>query len=192
LSGAAGNRPGIYAGSDGGNQTSSLNDLRPFTGVFGSPALAPLPRRARDIMSRNYYSEIHLHLTWHTKDSLPLLVESIEPLAHACIKRRIISTEGSFVHEIGGTETHVHVAVTIPPTLTISEFVGQLKGATSYEVNHHGGTREAILQWQSGYGVVSFGSKDLEWIKQYIRNQREHHTNGQIHSRLERVTDPDA
>jgi acetyl-CoA carboxylase carboxyl transferase subunit alpha len=32
-----------------------------------------------------------------------------------------IDTPGAFVHEIGGTDNHVHLAVTIPPTLTISE-----------------------------------------------------------------------
>ena len=65
-------------------------------------------------MSRNYYSEINLHLTWHTKDSLPLLTPIVEPLAHRDIKQRLINTEGVFVHEIGGTETHVHVVVTCP------------------------------------------------------------------------------
>ena len=79
-------------------------------------------------MSRNYYSEINLHLTWHTKDSLPLLTADVEPLAHRYVKQKIINTQGAFVHEIGGTETHVHVAVTVPPTLLISEFIGQLKG----------------------------------------------------------------
>ena len=32
-------------------------------------------------MSHNYYSEINLHLTWHTKDSLPLLTPQVQALA---------------------------------------------------------------------------------------------------------------
>jgi len=107
-------------------------------------------------MSRNYYSEINLHVTWHCKDSLPLLTPQVEHLAHRCVKQKIINTPGAFLHEIGGTETHVHVAVTVPPTLTISEFVGQI----------------------------------LEWVKQYIRSQREHHASGKVHDRLERITQP--
>ena len=75
-------------------------------------------------MSRNYYSEINLHLVWHTKNSVPLLTREVEPLAHRFLKKRIVDTAGAFVHEIGGTETHFHVAVTIPPTLLISEFIG--------------------------------------------------------------------
>jgi putative transposase len=143
-------------------------------------------------MSRNYYSEINLHLTWHTKDSLPLLNPQVETLAHRCIRQRVINTPGAFIHEIGGTETHVHLAVSIPPSLPISEFLGQLKGASSHDVNEQLGNRDKMLQWQSGYGVVSFGTADLDWVKAYIRNQREHHANGRIYDRLERVAAMDS
>ncbi len=139
-------------------------------------------------MSHNHYSEINLHLTWHTKESLPLLTEQLEPLVHRCVRQKIINTPGAFCHEIGGTETHVHVAVTVPPTLLISDFVGQLKGASSHEVNEQLDRRGIVLQWQVGYGVVSFGTGDLDWVKEYIRNQREHHANGRIYERLERST----
>ena len=47
-------------------------------------------------MSHNYYSEINLHLTWHCKDSLPLLTPQVEPVAHRCIRQRIINTPGAF------------------------------------------------------------------------------------------------
>jgi putative transposase len=45
-----------------------------------------------------------------------------------------------------------------------------------------------VLQWQAGYGVVSFGTKDLDWVKAYIQNQREHHAQGTAQDRLERIT----
>ena len=139
-------------------------------------------------MSRNYYSEINLHIVWHTKNSLPLLTASVEAVTHRALRKRIINTPGAFVHEIGGIETHVHLAVTIPPTLTISEWIGQLKGGTSHDVNQQMGQRQKVLQWQAGYGVVSFGTKDLEWVNSYIRGQREHHARGTAVDRLERIT----
>ena len=140
-------------------------------------------------MARNYYSEINLHVTWHCKDSAPMLTPQVEPVAQRLIRQRIVKTAGVFVHEIGGTETHVHAAVTIPPTLMISEFVGQLKGATAHEVNEHFALRGKVLQWQAGYGVVSFGTRNLEWVKQYIQKQRAHHAGGKIQDRLERITE---
>jgi hypothetical protein len=55
-------------------------------------------------MSRNYYSEINLHLTWHCKDSLPLLTPQVEAVAHRCVKQKIVNTPGVFVHEIADTK----------------------------------------------------------------------------------------
>lgn len=139
-------------------------------------------------MSLNYYSEINLHLVWHTKGSLPLLKPEIEGSVHRYLRQRLINMPGVYVHEIGGTETHVHLAVTIPPTVPVSELVGQLKGASSHELNHSNPTRDKQLEWQTGYGVVSFGTKDLTWVVEYLRNQKEHHARGTAQERLERIT----
>jgi putative transposase len=139
-------------------------------------------------VSRNYYSEINLHVTWHTINSRPLLIPTIEQQAHRFLRQRMIDTPGVFVHEIGGTETHIHIAFTIPPTLTNSDDIGQLKGASSHHINHTNPSRDKLLEWQSGYGVVSFGTRNLPWVKDYVRNQKEHHATGRVVERLERIT----
>lgn len=141
-------------------------------------------------MSRNYYSEIHLHIVWHTKDSAPLLTPQVEPFVHRYLKQRLVNTPGAFVHEVGGTETHVHLAVSIVPTVLISELVGQLKGSSSHETNRQF-PRQKAMEWQTGYGVVSFGTRALGWVCEYVRNQKEHHARGTVHDRLERVVTPD-
>ena len=140
-------------------------------------------------MSRNYYAEINLHITWHVKNSAPVLVPKVEAVARYAFRGKCINTSGVFVHEIGGIETHVHLALSIAPTIKISEFIGQLKGASSHEVNQKLGSK--ILEWQAGYGVVSFGTRDLEWVKEYVRNQRERHARNRIVDRLERMTHPE-
>jgi putative transposase len=138
-------------------------------------------------MARNYYSEINLHIVWHTKQSLPLLTPPVEAETHHYLRGRLINTPGAFVHEVGGTENHVHVVVSIAPTILISELIGQLKGASAHEINQKTGRRRKVLEWQTGYGVVSFGTKDLEWVKAYVRNQKQHHGQGTIQDRLERM-----
>jgi putative transposase len=92
-----------------------------------------------------------------------------------------------FIHEIGGIETHVHLCVTIAPTVLISDFIGQLKGASSHEVNQKLGYK--ALEWQTGYGVVSFGTKDLPWVCAYVRDQKKRHASGNVEERLERITE---
>jgi hypothetical protein len=59
-------------------------------------------------------------------------------------------------------------------------------------VNQQFAMRGKVLHWQAGYGVVSFGTGDLEWVKQYIQNQRAHHASGKVVDRLERITELEA
>jgi REP-associated tyrosine transposase len=69
----------------------------------------------------------------------------------------------------------------------IAELIGALKVYSSHEVNRRVGLGRTVLQWQTGYGVVSFGTKDLPWVIDYIRNQKEHHASGRTFERLERI-----
>lgn len=119
-------------------------------------------------MSTRAYSEINLHFVWHVRSNVPIIDETIEPGLYRFIRNYALKTKGLIFHEVGGIETHVHIAVTIPPTLQISEWIGQVKGASSHYVNHQLVNRK-ILDWQTGYGVVSFGTRDLEWVVNYIR-----------------------
>src|SRR5262249_47379876 len=139
----------------------------------------------------NYYSEINLHIVWHTKVSMPLLTSQVEPFVHRYLKQKVVNLPDAYFHEVGGTENHVHLVVSLAPTILISDFIGKLKGGSSHEVNQKLGGQRKLLEWQGGYGVVSFGSKDLEWVCAYLRNQREHHARGTVHDRLEKITVPE-
>jgi putative transposase len=112
-------------------------------------------------MAQNYYAEINLHITWHTKDNAPMLNADVETLVHRHLRKKALEARGVVVHAIGGTDDHVHIAASIPPTLLISDWVGQLKGSSSHEANQRLGLRGKVLEWQAGYGVVSFGIGDL-------------------------------
>ncbi len=137
-------------------------------------------------MPRNVYSEIHLHLTWHTLNNVPVLVDMVESQTHRHLRQRAIQSEGVIVHEINGVADHVHLVVSVPPTILISEWIGKLKGGSSHFINH-GICNKKVLEWQTGYGVVSFGTKDLPWVIDYVRRQKEHHAKGTTQERLEQV-----
>jgi REP element-mobilizing transposase RayT len=141
-------------------------------------------------MARNFYAEINLHITWHTKQSAPLLVPNVEAIVHHYLRGRCINTPGVFVHEVGGIDTHVHLCLSLVPTVLISEFIGQLKGASAHEANQKLGRK--VLEWQTGYGVVSFGTGDLEWVRAYVRDQKERHRDGRTVDRLERMAAAEA
>ena len=135
-------------------------------------------------MSANSYSEINLHITWRTRSDLPLIEPDIESRLYAVLKHKILITEGVRLHALGGTENHLHLAVSIEPELTIGSLVGQLQGSSAYYINKL--VDRKLLEWQPGYGVLSFGTKDLPWVVGYVLNQKEHHRRGTTHERLEK------
>ena len=113
---------------------------------------------------------------------MPFITPSLEPDLWAFIKNRIVTMPNIYFHAIGGIQDHIHLAASFYPPFEIDRWIGEMKGASSHEFGKS-------LQWQSGYGVVSFGTKDLDWVVAYVRNQKEHHRIGLIQERLERISD---
>jgi len=132
-------------------------------------------------MSVRAYAEINFHITWHTKNNLPFITPQLEPDLYAFIKNRIVTMPNVHFHAIGGIYDHLHLGVSFQPPFEIDRWIGEMKGASSHEFGKQ-------LQWQNGYGIVSFGTKDLEWVCAYIRHQKEHHLRGTVNERLERIT----
>lgn len=134
-------------------------------------------------MSSHVFHEIYLHLNWHTKNDHPTCRGEVERLIHQLLVEKARRIKGAFLHRVGGTDTHVHLAVQIEPFVAVSDLVQELKGASAHEVNKR--MDRKVLEWQRGYGVVSFGRQNLPWIIAYIDRQREHHAAGRVHARLE-------
>jgi putative transposase len=96
-------------------------------------------------VASHVFHEIYIHLNWHTKNDQPLLSAQIESEVHGFLQQRCRYNKGVYFHEIGGTETHVHLAIDIEPFVSISDLVGDLKGACSFEINKQKGFK--ALEW---------------------------------------------
>jgi len=129
------------------------------------------------------FSQIYLHFNWHTLYDRPVLHGPLELYVQNFIRNRCRQTRGVFFEEIGGTDTHTHLATRCEPFVTPADLIGEVKGSASYEANKH--FKRKALDWQRGYGVVSFSKRQLPWIREYIRNQRRHHAAGTINEALE-------
>ena len=135
-------------------------------------------------MSNSVYSEINFHITWHTKGNLPMIREKIEDRLYHYLTHKILDTPGARFHAIDGVQDHVHIAVSLQPNILVSDWVGKLKGSSSHYINHE--VQPKSLEWQRGYGIVTFGTRDLQWVVEYIKNQKEHHRKGSVYERLEK------
>jgi putative transposase len=133
------------------------------------------------------YWKLYFHFIWGTKGRLPLIEPSIEPALYRAIAAKIKEMDG-FVHAIGGTLDHVHIAVSIPPKLAPAKFIGDVKGNSSHFINHV--VKPGFdFYWQDEYGVLSFGEKNLPTIVRYVHNQKQHHAEGVLKVALERIAD---
>jgi len=138
-------------------------------------------------MSSHVFHEIYLHINWHTLGNRPMITPYLEPMIFDFIRQRCINTDGVYFYGIGGNEYHDHLVVSIEPDILISKFIGDIKGACSHEINATAGAK--VLDWQRGYGVVSFAKKDLKWILEYVANQKQHHANNTLSPKLELIAD---
>lgn len=114
------------------------------------------------------------HIVFATKNRQPLITAEIESEVHRMATGKAVSM-GAIVHAIGSVEDHLHLVASIPPRIALADFIGQVKGATSYHINHLPGRTGPVLDWQRGYGVLSLSERHLRWTVEYVRRQREHH-----------------
>lgn len=73
-------------------------------------------------------------------------------------------------------EDYVHLCISVPPKISISEFVGYLKGKSALMI--HDRHPELASKWNRafwarGYYVTTIGNVNKETIKKYIREQEE-------------------
>ncbi|MBQ3600429.1 MAG: IS200/IS605 family transposase [Lachnospiraceae bacterium] len=71
---------------------------------------------------------------------------------------------------------HVHLCVCIPPKMSVSQFVGYLKGKSAlmiYDKHPELGSKWNKSFWARGYYVATVGNLTEEAIKKYIQEQSE-------------------
>ena len=75
---------------------------------------------------------------------------------------------------------HVHLCVAIPPKLSISDFVGYLKGKSALMIYDKHPEMESKWDrsfWARGYYVTTIGNVNETTVKEYIRRQTEESMN---------------
>jgi REP element-mobilizing transposase RayT len=69
---------------------------------------------------------------------------------------------------------HVHLFVSIKPKISCSEAVQKIKSCTTHFINKNK-LMTNHFEWQTGFGVFSYGKSQTNAVCKYIENQVEHH-----------------
>ena len=128
------------------------------------------------------FNSVYVHFVWKTKRRAPLITTSIEADLYACIVAKCESL-GCMPITIGGIEDHVHLLLKLNHTITMSQLVGQAKGASSHMIRNllrERGEENAYFRWQQGYGAFSVNYRELDRTIEYIHSQKEHHQTNQL------------
>ncbi|MDW8319438.1 MAG: IS200/IS605 family transposase [Anaerolineae bacterium] len=130
------------------------------------------------------YHQLFYHVAWATQNREPLLTPEAEPIVYELLRTKAVRL-GAAVFALGGWVDHVHMVVSIPPTIAVAKFIGQTKAATSTRFNKGG--HGSLLFWQDGYAAFTFDAKRLPNYIAYVRRQKEHHAQGTTIPLLERT-----
>jgi REP element-mobilizing transposase RayT len=130
------------------------------------------------------YSQLFYHLVWATKRREPLLTAETEPIIYGFLRSKAVRL-GVQVFALNGIEDHVHLIASIPPSIAVASFVGQVKAtaATQFNKAH---TNYPAFFWQQEYGAFTLDSKRLAHHVDYVLAQKEHHRRGTVIPMLER------
>lgn len=85
-----------------------------------------------------------------------------------------INNIGGHLYRIGGMPDHVHILVSLPPTLAMSKFVQDLKVATSKWMKANPNF-PLFNGWTKEYAGFTYSMRDCRMIAGYIARQKEHH-----------------
>jgi len=118
------------------------------------------------------YTCLHYHLVFSTKHREPLIASAWRDRLHEYLGGTIHGL-GGVPLGVGGVADHVHLLVGLKPTHRLSDFVRELKKASSAWVPENAGL--SSFHWQEGYAAFTVSASARDDVRDYIARQEEHH-----------------
>jgi putative transposase len=119
------------------------------------------------------YRQLLYHNVFRTKDSLPSINQDHADELYAYITG-IIKNKNSHLYRINGVENHVHIISDLHPSISLADFMREIKAYSSSWMKSSG-LFPSFNNWAEGYGAFTCSYMDKERLVDYIKNQQEHH-----------------
>lgn len=130
------------------------------------------------------FHELVFHFVFATKERAHLITPPLQRLLFNHL-RQICADLRCELHEIGGTEDHLHLLLSLQPSHRLDIIAETLKASAVEMVNKL--SLNTTLEWEEGYGVLSLRNKDIDVVSEYIRTQKERHQKGDLIGKMERT-----
>jgi putative transposase len=113
------------------------------------------------------------HIVFSTKNREDLIHPEIENGLFSYI-HGIVENNDPKLMIANGTSNHIHLLVSLPKKIDIPELVGDIKRDSSLWVKKQN-SQFNNFYWQRGDGAFSVGQLEIDVVKNYIANQKQHH-----------------
>jgi REP element-mobilizing transposase RayT len=120
------------------------------------------------------YSRIWNHYVWSPKDRAAILNSKLIAALIKHYKTRYPKGGDIYVDTVNGVDDHIHLLIGQKPVVSPSKVANQVKGESSHWINSNDFLEEKFA-WQDGFGVFSVSHSQVERVREYIKNQQEHH-----------------
>jgi len=87
---------------------------------------------------------------------------------------------------VSGSTDHLHLLANQSRTITLAEWVKELKRASSLWAKKKN-PQWGLFQWQAGYGAFSVSQSQKVRVQEYIRTQEEHHRQMSFQDELRQI-----
>ena len=121
-------------------------------------------------MSRTF-TDLLTHIIFSTKNREPLIVPELKGELHAYLGGLTRELKGK-AYGINGTSDHIHMLISLPANVSISEAMRFIKSNSSGWARNK--WRKSFA-WQLGYGAFSVSKSNVPEVLKYIGNQESHH-----------------
>jgi len=118
-------------------------------------------------------ARLHIHLVFSTKNREPWITPGIHEALHAYMAT-VLQNLGCAPVLINSVEDHVHLLFDLSRSVSISRVVEDVKKSSSKWIKTTGSVFNRFA-WQAGYGAFAVSKSNVETVRIYIANQREHH-----------------
>ncbi len=118
------------------------------------------------------FGSLHCHIVFSTKQRQPSIGDQWRARLFEYIGG-ILRSHSNCLVAADGMPDHIHLLISLSRTVAVADVVRLVKANSSAWI--HDTLEISEFQWQTGYGAFAVSYSNIETVKLYLVNQRQHH-----------------
>ena len=131
------------------------------------------------------YRQIFYHIVFGTKNRECSLAENHQEDLYRFIWG-VINKRHCHLYRINGTEDHLHIFSDLHPSISLADYVKEIKVASSIWMGQNK-LFPLFTHWQEGYGAFTCSVNERDAVIDYIKQQKEHHKTESFYDEYKRL-----